>query len=268
MSDIGETLATPVDYRVDQQGVAVVTLNRPDRLNAVNAELTSALVSALRRAAASEVRVVVIRGAGRSFCAGHDLNEDPTYSFATADSLQEVTRAIRATTAPVIATVQGYALGAGFEFALAADLVVAAESAVFGFPEVDVGLSHTGGVTALLPRLIGPLRAKQLMFLGERLGAQDACQLGLVNWVVKDEELQKHVDDVCHRLCEKPAIALQLSKQALDLGLESGLDSQLALEVTHLLLASASPEAAAVSASFRARRARGTPTDEDKGPGS
>jgi acyl-CoA synthetase (AMP-forming)/AMP-acid ligase II len=148
-----------VDYELDQS-VARIFLNRPHRLNAVVPELTDALVAALGRAEADAARAVVLAGRGRAFCSGHDLKEPvpPETVLQTrrrVDGIQEVTRAIRRFPGPVIAAVHGYALGAGCEFALGCDLVVAAEDAQFGFPEVSVGLSVTGGISRLLPLLVG-----------------------------------------------------------------------------------------------------------------
>ncbi len=195
-----------------------------------------------------------MRGQGRAFCAGQDLLEqdDGPGSRSHGEALQDVTRGIRRLSAPVIAAVHGYALGGGFEFVLASDLVVAARGAVFGFPEVGVGLSVTGGVTMLLPRLVGPLRAKQLLLLGEHLDATQALQLGLVNWVVNDGEVDRHVDDVVKRLLDKPRASVALAKKALDIGLDNTLEAQLEAEVAHLMLTGRSEEARAAALAFRA----------------
>ena len=140
-----------VDYELDQS-VARIYLNRPHRLNAVVPELTAGLVAALGRAGQDGARVVILAGRGRAFCSGFDLKEPMPAETVLAtrirvDGIQEVTRAIRRFPGPVVAAVHGYALGAGCEFALGCDLVVAAENAEFGFPEVSVGLSVTGGIS-------------------------------------------------------------------------------------------------------------------------
>ena len=192
-----DPLQEPVDYRVDERGVARITLNRPHRLNAINAALVDGLVAALRQAADDEARVVVLTGAGTSFCAGHDLREPhAAYTRERADALQEVTRLMRALPGVVVAAVRGYAVGGGAEFAMGADLVVATVSARFQFPEVAVGLSATGGSTSLLPRLVGLAQAKRLMLLGDRIDGVEAERLGLVTWAVPDDDLDARVEEL------------------------------------------------------------------------
>lgn len=253
------SLGVPVDYWLDADEVAWITLNRPHRLNAITSDLTDSLVESLGRAAADDARVVVLQGAGASFCAGHDLMEEDqpdSTSNSWAEGLQNVTRGIRAIESPVLAAVHGYALGGGFEFALAADLVVAGSSSTFGFPEVEVGLSVTGGVTMLLPRLIGPLRAKQLLFFGERLTAQQAQQLGLANWVAEDDAFSDRVRELVDALLRKPASSLILAKSALDAGLENDMETQLQLEAVQLMGVVSSKDATAARESFRSARNR------------
>jgi enoyl-CoA hydratase/carnithine racemase len=164
-----------VDYTRDDD-VAWIHLNRPHRLNAVVPALVDGLIDALERAAREGSRVVVLAGRGRSFCAGHDLkepvpNETREQTAARVDRIQDVTRLMRDFPGIAIAAVHGHALGAGCEFALGCDLVLADETARFGFPEVGVGLSVTGGVSQLLPRAVGVARAKELLLLGEHLSA-------------------------------------------------------------------------------------------------
>jgi 2-(1,2-epoxy-1,2-dihydrophenyl)acetyl-CoA isomerase len=224
-----------VDYEL-RESVAHIYLNRPHRLNAVVPELTSELVAALARAGNDGARVVVLAGRGRAFCSGHDLKEPaPAEALLTTrirvDGIQDVTRQIRRFPGPVIAAVHGYALGAGCEFALGCDLVVAAEDAQFGFPEVSVGLSVTGGISRLLPLLVGPVRAKELVLLGERIGATRALDLGLINVVAPAGEHEQVAADMASRLREQPAFALTLAKQALDRGADCALEEAMAAEV-------------------------------------
>jgi enoyl-CoA hydratase/carnithine racemase len=225
----------PVDYELDQS-VARIYLNRPHRLNAVVPELTAGLVTALNRAGNDGARVVVLAGRGRAFCSGFDLKEPlPAESLLQTrirvDGIQEVTRAIRRFPGPVIAAVHGYALGAGCEFALGCDLVVAAEDAQFGFPEVSVGLSVTGGISRLLPLLVGPARAKELLLLGERFGAARAQEWGLVNRVTPAGGHEEAAAEIAATLKDRPALALALAKQALDRGADSALEEAMAAEV-------------------------------------
>jgi enoyl-CoA hydratase/carnithine racemase len=223
-----------VDYERDQS-VARIYLNRPHRLNAVVPELTEGLVASLDRAGREGTRVAVLAGRGRAFCSGHDLKEPVPQETVLAtrlrvDGIQEVTRAIRRFPGAVIAAVHGYALGAGCEFALGCDLVVAAEDAQFGFPEVSVGLSVTGGISRLLPLLVGPVRAKELLLLGERFGAARAFELGLVNRVTAAGEHEQVAAEIAARLADQPALALVLAKQALDRGADSALEEAMATE--------------------------------------
>ena len=231
--------ATEVTMIVDYElagSVAWIRLNRPHRLNAVVPELVAGLIAAFARAGQDGARVVVLAGRGRAFCSGHDLKEPlpPETALATrlrVDQIQEVTRAIRRFPGPVIAAVHGYALGAGCEFALGCDLVVAAEDAQFGFPEVSVGLSVTGGISRLLPLLAGPVRAKELLLLGERFGAARALDWGLVNRVAAAGGHEQAAAEIAARLRDQPARALALAKQALDRGAESALEEAMATEV-------------------------------------
>jgi 2-(1,2-epoxy-1,2-dihydrophenyl)acetyl-CoA isomerase len=237
-----------VDYELTES-VARIYLNRPHRLNAVVPELTEGLVTALERAGTDGARVIVLAGRGRAFCSGHDLKEElPPETMLTTrqrvERIQDVTRAIRRFPGPVIAAVHGYALGAGCEFALGCDLVVAAEDAQFGFPEVSVGLSVTGGISRLLPLLVGPVRAKELLLLGERFGAARALELGLVNRVTPAGQHEEVAAEIAAQLRDKPALALALAKQALDRGAGSALEEAMATETDFAALTVAPGEAA------------------------
>ena len=237
-----------IEYELTE-AVARIYLNRPHRLNAVVPELTAGLIAAFTRAGQDGARVIVLAGRGRAFCSGHDLKEElpPETVLATrlrVDQIQDVTRAIRRFPGPVIAAVHGYALGAGCEFALGCDLVVAAEDAQFGFPEVSVGLSVTGGISRLLPLLVGPVRAKELLLLGDRFTAARALELGLVNRVTEAGQHEQVAAGMAVRLRDQPALALGLAKQALDRGAECALEEAMAAEVDFAALTVA-PEAAA-----------------------
>jgi 2-(1,2-epoxy-1,2-dihydrophenyl)acetyl-CoA isomerase len=223
-----------VDYELDQS-IARVYLNRPHRLNAVVPELTAGLIAALQRAGDEDARVVMLAGRGRAFCSGFDLKEPLVRESLLAtrrrvDGIQEVTRAIRRFPGPVMAAVHGYALGAGCEFALGCDLVVAGQDAWFGFPEVSVGLSVTGGISRLLPLLVGPMRAKELLLLGERFDAAAAHELGLVNRVAPPGEHERVALELAARLAAQPPLALALAKQALDRGVDCALEEAMAAE--------------------------------------
>ncbi|MBP2477824.1 enoyl-CoA hydratase/carnithine racemase [Crossiella equi] len=239
----------------ESDGVAVLALNRPHRLNAVAPELVTDLVAALRAVADSSVRAVVLTGNGRAFCAGHDLKEPVPRGDARArlEQIQEVTRLLRALRQPVIAAVHGYAIGAGAEFALGCDLVLAAADASFAFPEVSLGLSVTGAASRLLPLLVGPAKAKELLFLGERFDAARALELGLVNRVVAPEELMPTALEWAGRIAAQPAPAMALAKRALDRGIDSSVEDALELEVAHALVTDGSADVRAATEEFRGR---------------
>jgi len=243
-----------VDVEVDD-GVAVITLNRPERLNAVAPVLVDDLLTALDEVAREEsgARAVVLTGNGRAFCAGHDLKEPPATGDARRrlERIQDVTRRIRALPQPVIAAVHGYAIGAGAEFALGCDLVLAAPDAVFAFPESGLGLSVTGGISRLLPLLVGPLKAKELLLLGERVDAAEAARIGLVNAVVPDA--REAAVAWARAIAAKPGYSAALAKRALDAGVDSTLDAALELEVSHALVTDTAAEVAESTARFQAR---------------
>ncbi len=243
-----------VDYALDD-GICVIWLNRPERLNAVVAELVDDLLEALDAAAKSDARAIVLAGRGRAFCAGHDLKE-PTPegdSRPRLDRLQDVTRRLRGLRQPVIAAVHGYAIGAGAEFAMGCDLILAAEDAVFAFPEVSLGLSVTGAASRLLPLLVGPLKAKELLLLGERVSGTKAHELGLVNAALPADDLMDTALDWAARIAAHPAAAATMAKRALDSGIDSSLDAALELEVSHALITEHSAAVLASAEAFRSR---------------
>jgi enoyl-CoA hydratase/carnithine racemase len=248
-----ETPDVPVQYAcVD--GIARIHLNRPERLNAVVPALVEGLLSAFDQAVADEARVIVLAGRGRAFCAGHDLKEPVAVEEIPAtrrrlERIQDVTRRTRAFPGVVIAAVHGYALGAGCEFALGCDLIVADEQAQFGFPEVAVGLSVTGGISSLLPRLVGLPRAKELLLLGGRISAARAAELGMINRVVPGEH-EKVALELAQEIAGKPPVAAGLAKRVLDLGAESSLEQALDTEVEHAILTSLSGESAGPTQEF------------------
>lgn len=241
--------------------VAVITLNRPECLNAVNDALVSGLCDALGRASDEAAGAVVLAGEGRSFCAGHDLKQAPesvagTTAMVRLQRLAEVTRRILQLPVPVLAAVKGYALGAGCEFALCCDLVLAEPDAVFGFPEVEVGLAVTGGVTRLLPLLVGRAKANELVFLGSRISATQAVRLGIVNAVTEDALEQAM--DWAKQLAGRPKLALAIAKSCLAAGLTGDLESAFAHETAASLALLNTADARAAAEAFRAGHEHGT----------
>lgn len=231
----------------ESSGIATISLTRPDRLNAVNAALVDELLVALEDVARNRPRAVVLVGEGRAFCAGHDLKEDLSGETAANTEhrlrqLQEVTRQIRALDLPVVAAVHGYAIGAGAELALCCDLVIAAAATTFRFPEVSLGLSVTNAATRLLPALVGPIRAKQLVLLGDPFDADAAYRMGLVNTVVPLEDLRPTALDWAARLANQPPRTLALAKSALNQGTDGDVATALQLEIDHALTTTGAEE--------------------------
>ncbi|ALV35107.1 enoyl-CoA hydratase-related protein [Streptomyces sp. CdTB01] len=229
---------TRVLHTVDA-GVAHLTLNRPEALNALTPDQRDLLVELLAGASADpDVRAVVLTGTGRGFCAGADLRGGAAGGERVAGDVARMIRtgaqrliaAVLDCEKPVIAAVNGTAAGLGAHLALACDLVLAAESAKFIEVFVRRGLVPDGGGAYLLPRLVGPRRAKELMFFGDALSAADAERIGLVNRVVPDAELDKTAREWAARLAAGPTRALALTKQLVNASLDGDRTAAFAAE--------------------------------------
>jgi enoyl-CoA hydratase/carnithine racemase len=227
-------------YQLSNAGVATITLNRPERLNAltfeVYRELTDAF-AALRDETA--VRVVVITGAGRAFCSGGDVHDIIGELFSRdMEGLLEFTRLtcelvanIRALPKPVIASLNGTTAGAGACIALASDIRIAAEEAKIAFLFVKVGLSGADmGAAYLLPRVVGLAKAKELLYTGDFISAEEAERIGLYNRVVPNEQLAAATSEFAERLARGPAFALAKTKELLDREAHMSLDAALECE--------------------------------------
>jgi len=218
-------------------GVAEIRLNRPDRLNAVNQELYDELNQALSAAQDDrEVRAVLLAGEGRAFCVGADLKEHKAgrTPFARRQYLQgeqTVCKRLMTLRQPVIAAVNGYALGAGAELAMASDFLLMSESAQIGLPEISIGNFLGGGVTVLLPRLVGLARARELVFLGERIRGEEAVRIGLANRSYPDAEFAQDAREFARRIACKAPFSMQLAKEQLNFAAESTLDAALRAEL-------------------------------------
>jgi 2-(1,2-epoxy-1,2-dihydrophenyl)acetyl-CoA isomerase len=224
----------------EDSGVFTITLNRPDKLNALVGHMRRDLAEALEHAGADrQVRVVIITGAGRGFCAGGDIeraaelmdqNDSEEFSRLLGAARRVVT-AIRQMTKPVIASVNGIAAGAGCNLALACDLRIAASSATFTQSFVRIGFHPDWGGTYFLPRLVTSNKACEMFFLGDAVNADEALRLGLVNWVVPDEALQEETRKLAERLREAPPISIAAAKQAVYIGANQDLETMLRYEV-------------------------------------
>ena len=219
-------------------GYRVVTLNRPKQLNAFSEAMHQALKRALAEAEEDDdCRALLLTGAGRAFCAGQDLRERISKDGKTTvlgNSLEThynpLVRKLRTLPFPVVAAVNGIAAGAGANIALACDIVLAARSATFIQAFVRIGLVPDSGGTWLLPRLIGPARARGLALTGEPLPAEKAEAWGLIWRMVEDLELMAEAHRLCVHFSEAPTVALALIKRLLDESWSNDLDSQLDLE--------------------------------------
>jgi enoyl-CoA hydratase len=203
-------------------GVRLV-LNRPDKLNAISSELRTALVAAVDAAMNDDrVRVIAIAGAGRAFCSGYDLSESqPTTSWTWREVLAAdvaATLAIWRCPKPVIAQVHGYALAGGLELAMACDLIVAADDARLGEPEIRFG---SAPVTLLMPFLIGQKKARELLFTGDLIDAREAERIGLINRVVPADRLADEVDALADRLARVPPDVMAPTKLMLNRAMDA-----------------------------------------------
>jgi len=196
------------------EGVLELRLNRPARLNALTLALARELAQAVRAAQTDDsVRVLLLSGEGRSFCAGKDRDDPATSEFV--DALQDVARALMEGAKPVVAAVQGWAVGAGLETLLNCDIVVASRDARFMLPEVNIGLFGTGGVLALLPRAVGLPRAKAMLMLGRELPATDAHALGLIAMLCEPEQLAPTSRSMARDLAQRDPRVLAEIKASL-----------------------------------------------------
>jgi 2-(1,2-epoxy-1,2-dihydrophenyl)acetyl-CoA isomerase len=211
------------------EGVLTLTLNRPDKLNAIDNELADALLRALDAARDDAlVRVIRLRGAGRAFCAGRDVSAAPTEQDLVL--VQSVSQALVSHPRPVLAEVHGWTVGAGFEWMLNADVVVAAEGTRFKLPEAALGVFVTGGLSATLPAMAGLARAKALTLLGDEFSARQARDWGLIWQVVPDAALQASGLQTAQRLAAlKPDVAAQFKRVLNQIGL-AGFDQAVAEE--------------------------------------
>jgi 2-(1,2-epoxy-1,2-dihydrophenyl)acetyl-CoA isomerase len=220
-----------------QDTILTLTLNRPDKLNSLTTDMLSEIGDALSDIAADEsLRVLVITGAGRGFCAGQDLRQAGTIGDGRAvrnvieRHYNPIIRQIRSLKLPVIAAVNGIAAGAGANLALACDLVIASESASFTQAFCRIGLMPDAGGTYFLPRLVGHARALGLALLGDNIEARKAADWGLIWQAVPDMEFQATIDALAKRLSVAPTAALALIKQALNVSGHHSLEQQLATE--------------------------------------
>ncbi|MGZ4639292.1 MAG: enoyl-CoA hydratase family protein [Actinomycetes bacterium] len=251
------------DFTVGE-GIATVTLNRPEKLNALTFDTYADLRDLLAELPHhDDVRVLVIRGAGKGFCAGGDVNEiigelltmRPRELMAFTKMTGDVIRAMRESPLPIVAGIQGMAAGAGAVIALASDFRVVSDSARFAFLFTKVGLSGGDmGAAYLLPRVVGVGRATQLLMLGDTIDAATADRFGLVSELVADSELDTAVGRLARRLAESPSLALAQTKALLTRELDMSLSASMELDAMTQALLMTSDDHAEFHAAFTERR--------------
>jgi enoyl-CoA hydratase/carnithine racemase len=240
------------------EGVRVVTLNRAHRLNAIVPELLEDLIAALAAADRDPaIRAIVLSGAGRAFCSGDDLKEFGTQvaneasTRAYVERIQDVTRALVLGDTPVVGAIRGWAVGGGLEWVINCDFAIAAEGTRFFFPEISWGVFVTGGVTELLPRLVGLQRTRDLIMLGERFDAAQALAWGLIWKVVPDAELMPEALALARRLAALPQGPVRDLRRILARAGGGGLEAALAAETEATVRGFLDPETATRIAAFR-----------------
>jgi enoyl-CoA hydratase/carnithine racemase len=217
-----------------EDGIGTIRIDRPP-MNALNVQVQEEVRAAAHSAAErADVRAVVIYGGEKVFAAGADIKEMETMSYADmvarSVALQSAFTAVARIPKPVVAAVTGYALGGGCELALCADLRVAGDNAKLGQPEILLGLIPGAGGTQRLPRLVGPSRAKEIIFSGRFVDAEEALRIGLVDRVVPADDVYTVARELAARFVAGPALALRAAKDAIDRGLEADLGTGLEIE--------------------------------------
>lgn len=218
-----------------KQNVATIKLNREKVLNSFNFEMAKDVIDAFNKCKDNSVRAVVFTGSGRGFCAGQDLEEatrkgGPSIEEIVNHTYNPIVKIIRELEKPVIGAVNGIAAGAGANLALICDITFASESSTFIQSFSNIGLIPDSGGTYTLPRLIGMQRATAMMFLGNKISAKEAKDLGMIYKVVPDEELELSVFEFAKKLAQRPTVGLALTKKALNNTFNNSLEEQLELE--------------------------------------
>ncbi|MDO9565821.1 MAG: enoyl-CoA hydratase-related protein [Candidatus Desulfaltia sp.] len=243
-----------------KDGIAIITFNRPEVLNALNDNLLNELSHALDKIAENkDIRVLIITGAGeKSFVAGADIKEIATFDALDAKSFaqtgQSTINRFQELPIPVIAAVNGFALGGGCEIALACDFIYASENALFGLPEVNLGLIPGMGGTQRLPRLIGKNMAKEMIFTGKIIPAAEAEKIGIVNRVCSQKSLMEETIKVAGVIASKGKVSIRAAKQAIDIGANVDLYSGCKIEIDAFALCMASEDAKEGTIAFIEKR--------------
>jgi enoyl-CoA hydratase len=219
-----------------EENIATIKLNRPKVLNAMNKQLWLDFCNVLHDVRDdSNIKVLIITGEGRAFSTGADLKDSKGRTLAAYRDylvhLQEISRELIRFPKPTIAAVNGYALGSGYELALACDIRIAGESGKFGSPEAKVSSSVTGGAMRLLQELVGPGKAKELLFTCEYIDGKEAERIGLVNKTVPDNELMSTVKAIAKKIAENSGFSINIIKKGLNMSSEVSLEALMDYEI-------------------------------------
>lgn len=246
---------------VEKQGaVCIVKINNPQALNALNSTVLSELDSAFTEIAQDEeTKVVVITGEGKAFVAGADISQMSTMNATEGKAFGEqgaaVFRKIESLSIPVIAAVNGFALGGGCELAMACDIRIASAKAKFGQPEVGLGITPGFSGTQRLPRIVGLGKAKELIYTGGHIDAEEAYRIGLVNKVTEPEALMDETLKMANKIASNAPIAVKYSKEAINTGIQMDIDSAIAMEANLFGLCFASEDQKEGMGAFLGKRA-------------
>jgi enoyl-CoA hydratase len=243
-----------------KDNIATLTFNRPEILNALNDDALKEFSNALDEVHANEdIRVLILTGAGeKSFIAGADIKQFLTFNTLKAKSFSEMgfslMNKLQGLSIPVIAAVNGFALGGGCEVAMACDFIYASENAMFGLPEITLGIIPGFGGTQRLPRLVGESMAKELIFTGKMISAKEAKNMGLVNKVCSQEQLMDEVIKTAKTMASKGKVCLRAAKQAINNGMNVDLTTGCRMEIDAFALCFTSPDVKEGATAFLEKR--------------
>jgi enoyl-CoA hydratase len=243
-----------------EDGLATITFNRPKALNALNKDLLDALSGALDEIAGNEdIRVLILTGAGeKAFVAGADITELATFNTLQGKQFaqrgQSLINRLQELAIPVIAAVNGFALGGGSEMALACDFIYASENAQFGLPEINLGIIPGFGGTQRLPLLVGSNRAKEMIFTGKMISAAEAEKIGMVNRVLPAESLMAETKKTARLIAAKGKVSLRAAKLAVNNGLKTDLGTGLQIEADAFAICMASQDSKEGTRAFLEKR--------------
>jgi len=233
---------------ITAEGVRTISLNRPSAMNAMNRLLIDEVSVAFDDANRDQdTRAIIFTGEGRAFCAGDDRHEHvhpetEEEARAVVDAIQRATVSIVMGAKPVVGAINGWAVGGGFEWAINCDFPICAESAKAFFPEVSLNLFVTGAVTSILPSIVGPVKAREMLFLGNRYSATDLREIGVAWKVVPDDELLREAEVVASKLAALPTLSTRAMKRVLNQAIAGGLQQALNLETEATVAGFLDPE--------------------------